>query len=1005
MITARTTTLVRTADLHAFRAALVALACEGWPRAESRGWPLHARDRVVVVPTRAAAAQLTRAIEDRVLQGASPAHGARALVLPDLITSGELVVHLARRLPLDRRFLRDAEREILLACACRAVEHAGVQPPFRLRPGLVAEILRFYDTLKRNQKEVDTFERLALGLLEPGADVDRGAARLVQQTRFLVAAFREFEQRCANVGVDEHGLRDRLLRTPVACPIRHVVLAVTDRAFDPYGLAPADWDLLARVPGLERLDLVVTDTMLAGALHERIHHLLPDIEERRIEEGAKTSPILMTSSSSALHIARDREEEVAGFVRRVKCGERDVALDRIALVVQRPLPYVYIAQEIFRAGGIPCQMTDALPLAAEPFAAAFDLVCSCVAADFARRPSIALLRSPHFGFESLMRARKGPSIRALDRALNEAAYLGGIETLELLITSWRESGAARAQIADALSAGETLLAIARNLQPLRTPQPAALHLSLLQDFLIDHERLPGPDDPLRQRQLRARGAVLGIIDSLRDAYARFDDRPVAFDDVAALVRRWIEDHTFAPRVGDSGVHVLDAASAPFGDFDVVQIAGLVDGEWPERPRRSIFYSTGVLRELGWPAESEHQDGARAGFRDLLRLPAERLLVSAFTLEADAMVAPSTFVDEIGSARLMQQQAEPPVTRVFEYEALGLQPTVFSVLPEPVRAWTELRVELAAADEARRRGTTLPFALPAFSVGALERYQDCPFRFFASEVLRLEEAEEDESVMTPRARGRFMHEVLQRFFAAWDQRACGPITSDRIEVARQLFAEVAEPMLTSLPEADAALERTRLFGSAISVGLVDIVLGFEVARPADVQERWLERRLDGAFSLRLSTALTAGPSEAGSAKATADKRFRLKGVADRVDLLDGRRLRVIDYKTGSAPNPKRALQVRIYALCAQELLNDGGDHWTIDQAAYIAFGARRPVVDVVNGRRLENAEVLADARGRVTDILDAISRGEFPVRPHDPIMCGYCSYPAVCRKDYVGEDEP
>jgi RecB family exonuclease len=991
VITPRTTTLVRTANLQAFRAALVTLACEGAP--------LDARDRIVVVPTRAAAAQLTRTIENQRL-GASG-----AVVLPDLITSRELVTHLAGRITLDCATLRDAEREVLLSVACDAVEKSGVQPPFRLRPGLVAEILRFYDSLRRNQKDIDTFERLALGLLEPGADADRGAARLVQQTRFLVAAFREFERQCSSVGVDEHGLRDRLLRTASDRPVRHAVLSVTDRAFDPHGLVPADWDVLARLPGLQRIDVVVTDTVLAGALHERIHHLLPDIAEERFEYQATSSPILVTPSSAALtQTARDREEEVAGFVRHVKCRERALALDRIALVVHQPLPYVYIAQEIFRAGGIAYQMTDALPLAAEPFAAALDLVCSCVAADFARVPSIALLRSPHFGFEA-NGARPGDvDLVALDRALNEAAFLGGLEALESQLAKWRDGEPARGHVARALLAGDVLAHVARALQPLRSSQPAAAHIAILLDFLTAHERVPGPDDPLRQRQLRARGAILGILESLRDAYARFDEQPVPFDEVAGIVRRWIEDHTFAPRVGHAGVHVVDAVSAPFGEFDVVQIAGLVDGEWPARPRRSIFYSTAVLRELGWPSESEHLDGARSAFRDLLGLPSERLLVSTFTLEADALVAPSTFIDDIRSAGLTAREDAAPASRIFDYEALGLEPVVLSVLPEAGRGWPALRLQLAAVDDARRRGQTMAFEVPAYSVSALERYQDCPFRFFAGEVLRLEEALEDESVMTPRARGRFMHEVLQRFFAAWDERGGGRISSDRVDAARELFAEIAEPMLARLSDADAALERARLFGSAISVGLIDIVLGFEVSRPADVRERWLEHRLDGAFSL--SSAFAKAPAdETNAAQAATGRTVALKGVADRVDLLDGHRLRVIDYKTGSAPNPKRALQVRVYALCAQELLNRGGNDWTIDEAAYLAFGAKRPVIDVVKPGKSGDAEALMDARTRLIEILDAIGRGEFPPRPHDPFMCGYCSYPSVCRKDYVGDDEP
>ena len=139
-------------------------------------------------------------------------------------------------------------------------------------------------------------------------------------------------------------------------------------------------------------------------------------------------------------------------------------------------------------------------------------------------------------------------------------------------------------------------------------------------------------------------------------------------------------------------------------------------------------------------------------------------------------------------------------------------------------------------------------MPAYSLSALERYQDCPFKFFAADVLKLEEPPEDEPMLSPRARGRFVHEVFQRFFEAWDARGRGTITVERIDEARQLFHEVAEPLLARFSEAEALLERARLFGSAVSVGIVDVVLGLEASRQAPVRERWLEYRFDGAFSL-------------------------------------------------------------------------------------------------------------------------------------------------------------
>ena len=150
--------------------------------------------------------------------------------------------------------------------------------------------------------------------------------------------------------------------------------------------------------------------------------------------------------------------------------------------------------------------------------------------------------------------------------------------------------------------------------------------------------------------------------------ARFDAGAGEFDEVTALLRRWIEGQTFAPRTGNAGVHVLDSASAPFGRFEFVHCAGLVDGEWPERPRRNIFYSTAILRELGWPAERDRTDGLRSSFSDLLGSATREVRASAFLLEHDAIVSPSPFVDEIGRREGTLAQAAA-ATPIFDHEAL------------------------------------------------------------------------------------------------------------------------------------------------------------------------------------------------------------------------------------------------------------------------------------------------------------------------------------------------
>ena len=971
MPTPRATRLVRVADLQAFREAVVGLATDGSP--------LDARDRMVVVPTHAAAAHLLRGLEDEGLSVPG-----RALVLPDLVTPRELTLRFGERLGDLRPSLTAAEREVLLGVACRVARERGAEPPFRLRPGLIAEILRFYDELKRRQNGVDDFERRALGLLEPGAATDRGAERLVRQTRFLVAAFREFERRSVERGEDEHALRLRLIAEWSSRPYRHVVLTVADEALDPYGLCSADWDLLTRVPRLERLDVVVTDTMLAGAFHERVHQLLPGIEEVRYEpRRERRFPVLVIPPGGGIvHVARDREEEVAGFARRVKMAVRHGTLSspsQVALVVRQRLPYVYVAREVLRSAGVPCQMFDALPLAAEPYSAALDLVLSCVSADFARGPAVALLRSPHFRFGAARDAA------ALDRALAEAGYLGGIGALERLLDAWREAVPSRSRTESAIRAGATLLEIARELSPLRSEAPVADHVGVLLTFLLAHESAPTGDDPLRARHLRARGAILATLGALRDAYTRIDPAPTSGDEVAALVRRWIEGQTFAPRTGEIGVHLVDSESVRFGRFEYVHVAGVVDGEWPDRSRRSIFYSPAVLRELGWPSEADRLAGARAAFADLLRLPSTRLSVSVFALEADSLVGTSPFTDEVEQAGLDSIEEEPSTQRIFDHEAMCQDPADEAPLGVHAREWIASRLRPTTRPRDQFRGITAPPPARAYSLSALERYQDCPFKFFAADVLRLEETPEDESTLSPRARGRFIHEVFQHFFEAWQSRGGGAISPDRLEEARTLVAEVAEPLLARLPDADAALERTRLFGSAISTGCVDIVLGHEASSPAQVRERWLEHRFEGTFGLG----------------APDGRQVALKGVVDRVDLLEGNRLRVIDYKSGSAPNPARALQVPIYALCVQEQLDARDGHpWTIDEAAYLAFSGKRSHVPVVKVGEPNPNEALDAARERLLRVLDGIGSGQFPPRPHDEMICDYCAYAAVCRKDYV-----
>jgi ATP-dependent helicase/nuclease subunit B len=255
------------------------------------------------------------------------------------------------------------------------------------------------------------------------------------------------------------------------------------------------------------------------------------------------------------------------------------------------------------------------------------------------------------------------------------------------------------------------------------------------------------------------------------------------------------------------------------------------------------------------------------------------------------------------------------------------------------------------------------------------------------VLKLQEEPEDEEVMDPRRQGRFMHEVFETFFTAWQAAGHRTITAANLDRARELFEAVVDRALEQLPAAEAGLERTRLLGSPAAAGLGDAVFRMEAERPAAVVQRLLEQRLEGTFTFT-----------------TADgaRTIAIKGKADRIDLLDDGTFRLIDYKLGWPPDRSRALQLPIYGVCAeQQLVSHNGRSWRLGEAMYLAFKGPKRVVPLF-AKPADRDKVLSDAQQRLADTLDAIARGEFPPTPDDVYRCETCAFAAVCRKDYVGD---
>jgi hypothetical protein len=145
-------------------------------------------------------------------------------------------------------------------------------------------VVGLYDAVRRQRQDMHSFERLVLEplALEAESEGDAGAERMLRQTRFLAATFRGYQTRREALGAhDEHTLREWLMTTRLARPYRRIVVAVADQTRDDNGLWSADFDLLARLPDVEGIEIVATEAMLATGWFERLHDLLPELPRGR----------------------------------------------------------------------------------------------------------------------------------------------------------------------------------------------------------------------------------------------------------------------------------------------------------------------------------------------------------------------------------------------------------------------------------------------------------------------------------------------------------------------------------------------------------------------------------------------------------------------------------------------------------------------------------------------------------------------------------------------------